>query len=372
MAGSVGKEGSSWYYILELGKDQNGKRIRKKKRGLKTEKEAKKALRKAEMLFDNNGYVEDDRTTLREFMNYWLDNYAKISTTPKTFEGYDYIIRKHLGPGLGLKKLSKLSPMDLQKYYTDKINEGMSAQSVKHHHRLLSKILKDAVLWQKINRNVATLAKPPKPQKVEMRTLDPKQVSTLLSVAKESEVYYPVIFTAVHTGLRRGEILGLRWQDVDLKNGVLYVQQTLQSVSKLGLVFKPPKSGKGRPVKMTGQHLNLLKQINNEQNQNKLLYGPDYNKKDLVFIQVNGNPIQPSELTREYKKILKKACLPSIRFHDLRHTHATLMLQKGIHPKIVAERLGHSSIKITLDIYSHVLPNMQEEAVSLFEQLLDD
>ncbi|MEH7418641.1 site-specific integrase [Neobacillus drentensis] len=285
------------------------------------------------------------------------------------------MITQHLKPGLGHIKISKLQPAHLQEYYVQKLyngkldGSGLSATSVKHHHRLIFKALKDAVKWQLLSRNVAGAVSPPKTKKVEMHTWDHEQVITFLEVAKGSS-YYPIYLTTIYTGMRRGEVLGLRWQDIDFDNLVISVRQSLQEVKKVGLTFKEPKSGKSRSITITPNLAKELKKLYKPQLEYKLLLGQDYHDFDLVFAQKNGKPIQPTEMARNYRKFVEISGLPYIRFHDLRHTHATLMLQQGIHPKVVSERLGHSTIGITMDTYTHVLPNMQKEAAQQFEQLI--
>ncbi|WCK54760.1 site-specific integrase [Aneurinibacillus sp. Ricciae_BoGa-3] len=379
MAGSVHKEGSTWYYMLELGKDQQGKRKRKKKRGFKTKREALKELAEAETALNKGVYVEDDQLTLGEYLQFWLKHYAKINTAERTYEGYCSMIHAHIIPALGHFKLSKLTPFHLQSYYAEKLKDGrydgkggLSARTVKHHHRLISKALKDAVKWQKIIRNVAEVVDPPKPKKVEINPLSVNEIKRLLQVAYQSTQYYPIIFTAIHTGMRRGELLGLCWKDVDLSNGIIRVRQTLQMIVGTGIIFKEPKSGKGRTVTMTTALINMLQNHKIQQNKSKLAFGDIYQDYGLVFTQGNGKYIQPSELTKAFKKMVNEARVTKVRFHDLRHTHATLLLQQNIHAKVVSERLGHSTIGITLDTYSHVLPNMQKEAAQKFDFLLDE
>ncbi|MDQ0972399.1 integrase [Neobacillus niacini] len=195
-----------------------------------------------------------------------------------------------------------------------------------------------------------------------MQTWDNEQVKTFLDVAKSS-VYYSIYLTAFYTGMRRGEVLGLRWQDVEF-------EKSLQEVKKVGLTFKEPKSGKSRSITITPTLVMELKKLYKQQLTDKLLLGQEYQDLDLVFAQKNGKPIQPTEMARNYRKMVEISGLPYIRFHDLRHTHATLLLQQGVHPKVVSERLGHSTIGITMDTYTHVLPNMQKEAALQFEQLI--
>jgi integrase len=202
-----------------------------------------------------------------------------------------------------------------------------------------------------------------------MQTWGNEQVKAFLEAAKDSP-YYHVYITAINTGMRRGEVLGLRWQDIDFDNKVIYVRQSLQEVKKVGLTFKEPKSGKSRSITSTPTFASEMKKVYKQQLENKLLFGQAYHDFDLAFAQKNGKPIQPTEMARNYRKVVESCGLAYIRFHDLRHTHATLLLQQGVHPKVVSERLGHSTIGITMDTYTHVLPNMQKEAALQFEQLL--
>ena len=279
MRGSIKKDGSTWNVVFDLGKDPiTGKRKQKRKRGFKTKKEAEKYLNEQLNSLDKGTYFEPSEMTLSDYLDYWLENYAKLTTANKTYEGYSYIIRQHLKPSLGNIKLSKLQPSHLQEYYAQKLingkieGGGLSPQSVKHHHRLISKTLKDAVKWQLIVRNVAEAVTPPKTKKVEMQTWDEEQVKTFLQVAKDS-YYYPVYLTAINTGMRRGEVLGLRWQDIDFDNNVIYVRQSLQEVRGVGLTFKEPKSGKSRSITITSSLAKELKKIYKQQLENKLLLG---------------------------------------------------------------------------------------------------
>lgn len=375
MRGTIKKDGSTWFVLFDLGKDpKSGKRKQKKKRGFKTKKEAEKYLNEQLNALDKGTYFEAKDILFGEYLDYWLENYAKPNTAARTLEGYHYMITQHLKPSLGNIKITKLHPFHLQEYYSQKLvngkidGEGLSPQSVKHHHRLIHKVLKDAVKWQFLARNVAEAVTPPKTKKVEMHTWNNDQVKVFLEIAKTSP-YYPVYKTAIYTGMRRGEILGLRWQDVDFDNLVISVRQSLQEVRGVGLTFKEPKSGKGRSITITTTLAKELKKLYKQQLTDKLLLGQIYQDLDLVFAQVNGKPLQPTEMSRNYRKMVDKSGLPYIRFHDLRHTHATLLLQQGVHPKVVSERLGHSTISITMDIYTHVLPNMQKEAAHQFEQL---
>lgn len=376
MRGTIKKDGGSWFVLFDLGKDPiTGKRKQKKKRGFKTKKEAEKYLSEQLHAIDKGTFFEPRDITLSEYFDYWIENYAKPNTSQRTVEGYMYIIIQHLKPTLGNMKISKLQPSHLQEYYSQKLKggkfdgTGLSAQSVKHHHRLISKALKDAVKWQFIARNVAEAVTPPKTKKIEMQTWDNDQVKAFLELAKDSR-YYSVYLSAIYTGVRQGEGLGIRWQDVDYENLTIYIRQSLQPIKGKGLIFKEPKNGKSRSIAITEILLDEFKKIYEQQVELKKLFGSEYHDFDLVFALKDGRPIQPAELGRDFRKIVDASNLPKIRFHDLRHTHATLMLKQGVHPKVVSERLGHSTIGITMDTYTHVLPNMQKEGANQFDQLL--
>ncbi|MBO8137075.1 MAG: site-specific integrase [Desulfotomaculum sp.] len=200
---------------------------------------------------------------------------------------------------------------------------------------------------------------------------DEKQVKAMLEAAKGTSYYGPVLL-AVTTGMRRGEILGLRWQDVDWENKALLIRQTIQYTPEQGIIFKQPKTaGSRRAVKISSTIIEFLKKHKVEQNKIKLLLGPGfYEDNGLVFCQNNGRPMHPDSVSSWFPKFMEKNGLPKIRFHDLRHTHATLLLKQGIHPKVVSERLGHVGISITMDIYSHLLPGMQEEAANKIDEVV--
>ncbi|MDR6124066.1 integrase [Bacillus sp. SLBN-46] len=376
MRGTIKKDGTSWYVLYDLGKDPvTGKRKQKKKRGFRTKKDAEKYLSEQLNAIEKGTYFEPKDITFGEYLDYWLEKHAKPNTAVRTLEGYNYIIQQHLKPSLSNIQIAKLQPFHLQEYYSQKLENGkfdgtgLSAQSVKHHHRLIHKALKDAVKWLFLVRNVAENVTPPKTTKTKMKIWDNEQLKIFLKAAKDS-VYYTVYLTASYTGMRRGEVLGLRWQDVDFNNNIIFVRQALQEVKKVGLTFKEPKSGNSRSISITPTLAKELKKVYNQILVNKLSLGQMYTDLDLVFAQKNGKPIQPAELAKNYRKVVENSGLHYIRFHDLRHTHATLLLQQGVHPKIVSERLGHSTIGITMDTYTHVLPNMQKEAALQFDKLI--
>lgn len=291
---------------------------------------------------------------------------------------YETIVRRHIVPALGKLPLQKLQPMHLQSLYSQKLQGGradgkpggLSPRTVRYIHSVIFEALKHAVKWQIVPRNVAEAVEPPRPARQEMQVLTEDQVRKFLATVQDDR-FYAAYLLAITTGMRRGEILGLRWQDVDLKQGVVSINQILVRTSSHGLVFQAPKTDRSRrTIAISPTVVQALRQQKKRQAEEKLIFGPDYTDTGLVFTMPEGHCVEPRNLTRQFELRLKKAGLPRVRFHDLRHTHATLLLQKEVHPKVVAERLGHSNINITLDTYSHVIPGMQREAARKIDEAL--
>ncbi|MGD0794457.1 MAG: site-specific integrase [Dehalococcoidales bacterium] len=245
---------------------------------------------------------------------------------------------------------------------------GLSAQTVKHHHRVLHEALKYAAKHGIIIRNIAEAVDPPRPDSKEMVTLEPDNVHIFLDAAHETP-YYVLFYTKLYTGLRRSELLGLRWRDIDLDLATLSVVQTLHHVPRKGYIFREPKTKRSRRLIDLSPSLALLLRghRDNQELERKLL-GRLLMPDDLVFSYPEGTPLPPNSVTKAFCKLAKSLGMSGIRLHDLRHTHATLMLKQGVHPKVVSERLGHSSVAITLDTYSHVLPGIQAAAALRFDE----
>lgn len=245
---------------------------------------------------------------------------------------------------------------------------GLSAQTVRHHHRVLYQALKHAVKHGVLIRNVVEAVDPPRPDGKEMATLEPDDVHSLLDAAHETP-YYTLFYTAIYTGLRRSELLGLRWRDIDLDLATLSVVQTLHHVPGKGYVFREPKTKHSRRlVDLSPSLALLLREHRANQELERKLLGCLPKPNDLVFSYPDGTPLPPNSITKAFHKLAQSLGLSNIRLHDLRHTHATLMLRQGVHPKVVSERLGHSSVAITLDTYSHVLPGIQAAAAQRFDE----
>ncbi|MFZ3591502.1 tyrosine-type recombinase/integrase [Bacillus sp. DJP31] len=367
-SGSVRKEASKWYYVIELGKDSNGKRKQKKKRGFKTKKEAQAALTKALHELNSGTYIEPSTQKLGEYLVQWLE-YKKTTVAESTYTTYCYILKKHILPEFENMSLSTLKPLHIQQFYTKLLNEKkLHHNSVRKIHAILGNALERAVKFDMMLKNVAKLVDPPKESKDEMEVWDVNEVLRFLEVAKESHLYM-VYLIAINTGMRQGEILGLSWDGVNLDEKVLYVKQTLSNDGKT--INKTTKTAAGmRTIAMPDELVTELKRYKLEQKKHRLQMGSLYTDMNLVNPTSVGTPVIPSNLRRNFNIFIEKANVKKIRFHDLRHTHATLLLKQGVHPKIVSERLGHADTRMTLDRYSHLLPNMQKETAQKFGELL--
>jgi integrase len=307
-----------------------------------------------------------------EYLDRWLSDSVSDTVKATTFERYEQITRLHLKPALGRVKLKALTPAHVRGLYREKLEAGSSARTVRYIHTTLHKALKQAVMDGLIPRNATEAVKPPQPTREEMHPLTPEQAKLLLQVAHESGDRLEALYVlAIHTGLRQGELLVLKWDEVDLDDGSLQVRRTL-AITKNGSVFTSPKtSGSRRSVKLTLRATEALRSHLERQLAEIDRVGSLWSENGLIFASEIGEPLNRHNLTRRsFKPLLKRAGLPKVRFHDLRHTCATLLLTLNVNPKIVSEMLGHSSIAITLDTYSHVLPNMRDQAAAAMEEAL--
>ena len=370
-AGSIRERSKGrWEIRVELGQGPNGERKRKivQFRGNKTE--ANKKLRELLTVQDKGLSLTTSKMTLGQFLAKWLDDYAEIRTSPRTVMGYREKVRNYLAPYLGHVAVDKLTPQHVQQLHSEMLDRGLSARTVLLAHRILSESLKHAVKWELLMRNVCDAVDPPKPQNREMAAFDEIGVERFLEAAA-SHRYGPVFFLALYTGMRRSEVLGLRWTAVDLTAKTISVTETLQRILGKGMMTLEPKTDKSRRlVSLPPSAAALLTGLKVKQQEERLSLNLPWEESDYVFCLADGRPYSPDKVSLAFADLIKEAGLPHIRLHDLRHTHATMMLKNGVNPKIVSERLGHSSVVITLDIYSHVLPGLQEEAAMKFEESL--
>ena len=336
----------------------------------KTRGEVSEKLTQAMADRDQGLVFEGGNQTLSAFLDRWLNGTVKGSVKPSTFEGYERMIRNHIRPELGHRKLKTLAPDHVQYFYQKKLDAGLAPGTVRLMHGILHKALEQAVKWGAVPRNVCKAVTAPTPSPEEIKPLDAENSRRLLRAASGDrlEALYVLAVTA---GLRVGELLGLKWEDLDLgEASVLRIRRT-RSQARSGPTFTTPKNGKGRSIRLTRRALEALKTHKAAQNTERLQAGSLWQDNALVFCTHAGKPLDFRNLaTASFKPLLKKAGLPDIRFHDLRHTCATLLLARGHHPKLVQELLGHASVAMTLDRYSHVLPGMGDQTAAAMEAAL--
>ena len=380
MRGHITKRGKDSYsVVIELEKDAvTGKRKQHWESVKGNKKAAEKRLSELINQLDNGIFIKPDKTTLSVYLDKWLIDYAQVNVSPRTLEGYEHIIKRHIIPALGNITLTQLKPEHLQKYYANKLKDGrldgkgnLSLKTVRHHHVTIHDALQTAVKWGLIIRNPADAVTPPKPQRQEMNTWNEDEINKFLDAAKQTD-YYAIFYLALFTGMRRSEILALRWQDIDFIYSQIYVSRSLHHLRDGSIVIRQPKTAKSnRKIAISQSVLAVLEEYRDKQEGLHLLSGNPLTDDSLVFCHEDGNSLLPDTITHAWIKLVRKTGLKNIRLHDARHSHASLMLKLGIHPKVVQERLGHSSIQVTLDTYSHLAPGLQEAAAEKFDQMLN-
>jgi integrase len=333
----------------------------------KTKTETEQKLRQSMTDADRGLVFEAGALMLSDYLDKWLLN-IKDTVRQRTWERYEQIVRVHLKPTLGRLKLKNLTPTHVRWLYREKLDAGASNRTVQYIHTTLRKALQDAVTDELIPRNMADGIKAPRPKKKEINPLSPEHARTFLEAIRDDPLEALYVL-AVHRGLRQGELLGLKWDDVDLKAGTLQVRRTL-SLTRDGHVMEQPKNGKGRSIDLTQSAADALRSHLQRQLKEIEALGDECQDEGLIFPGAHGQPMRPWTLTRKLQRILERVGLPHIRFHDLRHTCATLLLGKGVHPKFVQELLGHATITITLDTYSHVIPAMEDQTRKAIEDVL--
>lgn len=360
----------SWAVVVDFGRDPQTSKRRQLWRSVKgTKRDAEVLL--AELLYQRQQGIDGPpgRLTVADYLSRWLETYATPNTAPATSIRYEQLTRLYVVPVIGHLTLVKLRPLHIQQIYAAMLDRGLSRRTALQAHRVLREALKHAVRWQLISRNPADAVEPPRGERYEATVLTPDDARRLLAVSDETP-YGTLVHVAIYTGLRLSELTGLRWQDVDSDRAVLHVRQTCQWLPRQGFSFRQPKSYRGtRPVALALATIDRLRQHRLRQLEERLAVGPGYRDHDLVFADPVGQPVLPSNLRAAWKRIRRATAL-HVRVHDLRHAHATFLLAQGVHPKIVSERLGHSQISITLDLYSHTLPHLQAEAAAGFADWL--
>ena len=311
--------------------------------------------------------LEGVETTLHEFIRRWLDTAASPKLRPKSYESYESLLRRYIQPGLGGRIMSTITPLDVQDAYQRMIDRGLSSRTVRYTHSVLRSAMRQAIRWRLLTQDPTDGAQLPRLGRREMRVLSAEQSRIFLSAALKTHCG-TVFAIALTTGMRPSEYLGLKFQDIDFTRGTVSVVRTLERATGCWRFADTKRSRSRRSIKLQGWVLEMLRRLEATTSKRPKCDLPG--AADLVFTTPASRPIHSDKLAQRFKQILNQEDLPTLRLYDLRHTAATLALSAGVPPKVVAEQLGHASAAFTLDIYSHLLPHMQEEAAMKVEQIL--
>lgn len=384
MRGYTAKKGNRYYAVIYEGVDPSTGKERRRWYPAGTRKaDAEKLVTDLVKRLNDGDYRAPDRVTVREYLTErWLPA-QRSQLKETTFRSYKSNVELHVLPTIGHIPLARLTAQDLDALYGRLLDSGrrnasgtspgLSASSVRYVHRILRKAFGDAVRKGTLQRNPAVLADPPKrstrKREHEMRVWTATQVQTFLASLGTHRLAPAFVLTA-HTGMRRGEVAGLRWGDVDLEAKLIHVRQAA-TVVEYELRLSDVKTVNGRrTIDINDDVVRALQGWRRKQAEERLLLGSDYDDHDLAFARPDGSPIHPELLSRAFERLARAAGLPKIRFHDLRHTHASLLLKAGVPIKVVSERLGHATPSFTLDVYGWVMPGMQAEAAAVFSRLM--
>jgi len=373
----VSKEKKSWKIRVELPKDTiTGKRKQKCYTFYGDRKGADKFLTEKLRELDTGILIDTKKMKFGEYLDYWKEKtFNNLEITTK--EGYIQKIDKHIKPYLANILLENLKPLHLQNFYDEKLKNGkldgkggLSARTVLALHRIIHSALQQAVKWQLVIRNVAEAVEPPKAKKYKASFLTDKQTEELIAKAKNTDIYIPIMI-AIYTGARRGEILGLNWNNVDLEKGIIKIVDNL-CATKNGLIIKQPKTNSGiRTIAISKSLVKILKNHKINQMKNKIRLGESYKENNMVCCYEDGHLFNPKRFSAKFNELLQANNLPMVRFHDLRHSHASLLVKMGVQPKEISSRLGHSNIGITMDLYSHLYEEADKEVANMFEKLIN-
>lgn len=335
----------------------------------KTRVEVSRKIREAQRKVDRGLPLADERVTLGKHLEHWLETSVKPSVRPATFASYESHVRLHIGPALGKVPLAKLQPQHVQKLMNAKLDEGLSANTVLRIRATLRKALNQAIKWGLIDRNVATLVDPPKAERYRVEPITPEEATAILEAVKGHRLS-ALFTTLLGVGLRLGEGLGLRWDDVDLEAGTLTVRFALQKIEGEYQLVEPKSELSRRTLVLPEFVTAALRRHRAAQSRERLVAGGDWDDQGLVFTTDRGQPLDNSNVHHSFRRQLVKAGVRSLRIHDLRHGCASLMLAKGVSPRVVMETLGHSQISLTMNTYAHVMMSLREDAARKMDEIL--
>jgi integrase len=358
-----------WCAVINLGWE-NGKRQRKQFYGA-TRQEVAKALNKAIREKQQGLLVASDRQTVEQYLAYWLQHQVQSSVRPRTYESYELLSRVHIVPELGRLSLQELSPQHVQAFLAKKLKSGRAPQTVRHMRTVLRRALNFAIKWGLVSRNSAALVDPPRVERHQVRSLTSEQARSFLNAAHEERLG-SLYVVSLSLGMRQGEVLGLRWIDVDIEseNPTLMVNQALQRIKSEFQFVEPKTERSRRTIALPKSVVKTLLAHRRRQAAERLAYGPAWQDHGLIFTSLGGSPIERRALHRDFKRILAKAELPESRFHDLRHSAASLLLAQGVPMRSIMELLGHSSITLTADTYSHLMAPALRETADKMDEIL--
>jgi integrase len=373
----LGKRGPGYLVRVDLGADPVTGKRRQRAKTFATRREAEAALAQWLADIEHGTAIEPSKLTVRDYLLSWLETYGRSNLRPTTYRSYEQLVRLHILPSLGALPLQKLQPAHLQAFYAEKLKGGradgnaggLAPRTVRYLHAIIREALDQGVKWQTVARNAADATEPPRAERPHIATWDADHVRQFLSITAD-DTYNPLWLVLLTTGLRRGEALGLRWQDVDLTTATAHVRQSLVEMGGRGTIQAPKTASGRRVVALSPTCVTALREHRSRQLARLLPKATPWRDHDLIFTTGDGLPLGPRNVVRRFKALAVRAGVPAIRLHDTRHTHATLLLKHGVHAKIVSERLGHATIGITLDTYSHVLPDMQRQAADSIDAAL--
>jgi integrase len=368
MRGTVERYGSGWRYRVELAHDPaTGHRRFSTKGGFLTERDARRALNRVLVAIDDGVHPGRTRIVTTDYLGEWVAR-AKVDLKPTTAAGYGHAVQT-LAKAFGAVRLQDLTPLMIEGLYSQLLDRGFAPKTVRNIHMVLHRALADAERLGLIARNPARSAHAPSVSRKEQGTWSPEQLSQFLGITARDPLHGVFVLLAT-TGMRRGEVVGLRWVDVDLDRGVVSVVHTITTVHGRPVESTTKTAKSRRRVSLDATSVAVLRLHRAAQREQRLQLGPGWADHGLVFCRYDGSPLHPDYVTRRFRTLVEETGLPRIRLHDLRHTYATLALQAGVHPKVVSERLGHATVGITLDLYSHVAPSLDQQAAEVVAGLL--
>ena len=375
MKGSISKNNKTgkWDFVFNVGLDPlTGKRKQIRRRGFETKRHAMDAMTKIKAEILSNDFLDLTTITYSTYMDEWFEE-RQNHLQKTTFEIHSIYYRNVIKPKLGHFKIQQMTPLHIQKF----INELVSQNSYSEHtihliYRIISASLKKAKIIKLLKDNPANGITLPKIRKKEMNVWSLEQVNYFINESKKTKRLtrcYIGFLIALLTGMRQGEIMGLRWKDIDMECQIIYIRQTLTQDAEIKYGAKNDSSI--RSIHISNKLISELKVHRKRVLAEKLLLGQDYNDFDLVICTQSGKPMIPRNFRKEFYNLTEKIGLSKIRFHDLRHTHATILIQQNVNVKLISERLGHAEIGTTLDTYSHVLPNMQKTVSDELDKIIE-